>query len=73
MSKTYDNTLHIRGVALAENMLDSFERNIMRSLAYLTTRKRKLSRQWDMATVRIYESAIRYINRYYVDQQAGGE
>lgn len=73
MSKTYDNTLHIRGVALAENMLDSFGRNIMRTLAYLTTRKRKLSRYRDMAAVRIYESAIRYINRYYVDQQAGGE
>ncbi|MDY2697972.1 MAG: hypothetical protein SOV61_00235 [Lachnospiraceae bacterium] len=65
--------IHIRGVAVAENALDMFAGSLMRTLAYLTTRKRKLSRYRDMAAVRIYESAIRYINRYYVDQQAGGE
>lgn len=59
--------IHIRGVAVAENALDMFAGNIMRTLAYLNQQLHKPVGHRDATTARIYKAAIAYINQYYID------
>lgn len=64
------NELNLRGVALAENTLDCFNRSIRKSLAYLRIRRSRSGRICGGNNVmesRIYASAIAYIEQEYIE------